>query len=71
MKVQTFKCYGGPLDGLEVTEQYAGEDYVRYNACAGRYPKYMEVTLKDGSKFDRCIKGQYINPSCVLVYFPG
>jgi hypothetical protein len=45
MKVQTFRCYGGPLAGLDVTEQYAGEDYLRYNAA----PSNEKIELFRGS----------------------
>mgnify|MGYP001604615338 CR=1 FL=1 len=55
MKVQTFVALGGPLNGYEVTEQYAGSDYLRYNkAFSGARYKWM---------------GRYYRAdTCVLVY---
>ena len=68
--IQTFRCYGGPLAGLDVTEQYAGDDYIRYNAAGGQRPLYEEVELRDGTKGWRQLRGQFVNPKCILVYFP-
>jgi hypothetical protein len=79
MKVQTFRCYGGPLDGHEVTEQYAGDDYVRFNSASGEmWPPMVVMTNGTKSfhantkawnrKFNLGIKP--VVPKCILVYFP-
>jgi hypothetical protein len=73
MKVQTFKAFGGPLDGLVVTEQYAGPDYIRFNSSAGvLYPFYKLGThyiSTKGAKRRGNVTVPYC-PRCVLVYLP-
>lgn len=69
--VQSYLALGGPLHGLEVTEQYAGDDYIRYNSAGGASQNYKRITLPSGGRALIRIKGSYSNPRCVLVYFPS
>jgi hypothetical protein len=48
MKVPLYLCFGGPLDGFKVTEQYAGDDYVRYSSSCGQLSKLEKVEYKPG-----------------------
>lgn len=64
MKIQTFPCFGGPLDGMEVTEQYAGPDYNRYNRAARAPGEYHRIIKRPPRKSWRSV------PKCVLVFLP-
>ena len=36
-KVTVYPCFGGLLDGLVVTAEYAGPEYVQYNSATGSH----------------------------------
>jgi hypothetical protein len=71
MKVPTYRCFGGPLNGFDVTEQYAGKDYIRYNSSCGSIPlsPLYKIIKIDGLNCRRLIKGRKRNPKSILVYF--
>lgn len=77
MTAQTFLALGGPLNGLQVTEQYAGPDYRRFNSASGeRYPLVWAIQspvrmirVNPKSKRARDAGVQPFVPKCVLVYF--
>lgn len=73
--VQTFRCIGGPLDGLEATEQYAGSDYHRFNSADGElWPHFRfnqhSVSYKTARRKALDVRIAPYCPKCVLLYFP-
>lgn len=67
MKVQTFLAIGGPCDGLEVTEQYAGDDYRRYNGATRHRYVYTKAQTATGKVITVC--GRVKNTrTCVLIH---
>lgn len=75
MKVQTFLAIGGPLDGHHVAEDYAGDEYIRFNSSSGVSYKTIVVPSfrGDGRPFltyARDSKGKKIveYPKCVLIW---
>jgi hypothetical protein len=72
MKVQTFKAIGGPLNGHNVTEDYAGEDYTRFNNSGG--VSYRMTYMLSGTVkiliYVRDKSGKKIIeiPKCVLIH---
>jgi len=67
-KVKSYPCFGGPLDGHKVTQQYAGEDYEMYNSHCRSWPIWARVPAKTKAT-KRVITG-YSHPSAVLIYWP-
>jgi hypothetical protein len=73
MKVQTFLAIGGPLNGFKVTEQNAGDEYLRFNNSHGLSYVTELKTLPSGKSFysfARDSKGKRIIefPKCVLIH---
>lgn len=68
MKVQTFLAIGGPLDGHQVTEDYAGDEYNRFNSSRGE--TYKMTNNGYGCTYERDAKGKKIieRPKCVLIH---
>ena len=60
MKEQTFLAVGGPLHGNRVTEQYAGEEYHRFNSADRVTGKVWDPKQR------RWVKDH--KPKCVLVH---
>ena len=53
MKVKTFLCIGGPLNGHTVTEQYAGDEYTRFVSSTGVGFEWQRVATKTPGKTRR------------------
>ena len=74
MKVQTFLAIGGPLNGFKVTEDYAGDEYTRYNCSGGLTYKTKLIcdrnTITKHCVYERDEKGKKIpiNEKCVLIH---
>lgn len=67
--IQTFLAVGGPLNGLSVTEQYAGPEYTRFNNASGIEYSYETVVLPSGRAFLKRTR-DVIMPKCLLIHKP-
>ena len=78
LKIQTFLALGGSLNLLRVTEQYAGEEYHRYNSadrvkgircasCSRGVPRELKAGLWRHGKW-MCANQNNGKPQCVLVH---
>ncbi len=75
IKIQTFLAIGGPLDGHTVTEDYAGDEYNRFNNAGGVSYKMKPVRYGKGPG---CVGLVYVRdetgkkiiktPACVLIH---